>query len=90
MKYQIEIAELFRNRHFHMPYNLDFRGRSYPIPPHLNHLGSDISRGLLLVCKPRDVPYMHDLRYLNSDPNCIPIMFRVVMLFICHVIFTVC
>lgn len=30
-----------------MPHNLDFRGRAYPIPPHLNHIGDDLSRGLL-------------------------------------------
>ena len=26
---------------------MDFRGRVYPIPPHLNHMGADISRGIL-------------------------------------------
>ncbi|RUP43745.1 mitochondrial rna polymerase [Jimgerdemannia flammicorona] len=26
---------------------MDFRGRAYPIPPHLNHLGNDLCRGLL-------------------------------------------
>ena len=31
----------------YFPHNLDFRGRVYPIPPHLNHIGADISRGLL-------------------------------------------
>jgi DNA-directed RNA polymerase len=30
------------------PHNLGFRGRAYPIPPHLNHLGDDLSRGLLM------------------------------------------
>lgn len=30
-----------------MPHNLDFRGRAYPIPPHLNHVGDDLSRALL-------------------------------------------
>ncbi|KAI9082869.1 hypothetical protein K1719_035199 [Acacia pycnantha] len=29
------------------PHNLDFRGRAYPMHPHLNHLGSDICRGIL-------------------------------------------
>ena len=24
---------------FYFPHNLDFRGRAYPVPPHLNHLG---------------------------------------------------
>lgn len=32
---------------FYLPHNLDFRGRAYPIPPHLNHIGDDLSRGLL-------------------------------------------
>lgn len=26
---------------------MDFRGRVYPIPPHLNHMGADLNRGLL-------------------------------------------
>lgn len=32
---------------FFYPHNLDFRGRAYPMPPHLNHLGSDLCRGIL-------------------------------------------
>ena len=28
--------------------NVDFRGRIYPIPPHLNHIGPDYTRGLFL------------------------------------------
>ena len=32
---------------FYMPLNLDFRGRIYPISPHLNQIGNDISRGFL-------------------------------------------
>ncbi len=31
----------------YFPNNLDFRGRVYPVPPHLNHIGADLSRGLL-------------------------------------------
>lgn len=30
---------------------MDFRGRVYPIPPHLNHLGSDLARSLLVFHK---------------------------------------
>lgn len=30
------------------PHNMDFRGRAYPIPPTLNHLGNDLCRGLLM------------------------------------------
>lgn len=32
---------------FYYPHNIDFRGRAYPMHPHLNHLGSDMCRGLL-------------------------------------------
>ncbi|XP_023542839.1 DNA-directed RNA polymerase 1B, mitochondrial-like [Cucurbita pepo subsp. pepo] len=32
---------------FYYPHNLDFRGRAYPMHPHLNHLGSDMCRGIL-------------------------------------------
>ena len=35
------------------PHNIDFRGRSYPIPPHLNHQGDDVSRGLLHFADPK-------------------------------------
>ncbi|KAJ0862263.1 putative DNA-directed RNA polymerase [Helianthus annuus] len=32
---------------FYYPHNLDFRGRAYPMHPYLNHLGSDLCRGVL-------------------------------------------
>lgn len=45
---QLHVATTMRQYPaFYFPHNLDFRGRAYPIPPHLNHLGSDICRGLL-------------------------------------------
>lgn len=33
------VAEKFQDEIFYYPYNLDFRGRAYPVPPNLNHLG---------------------------------------------------
>lgn len=47
LKYQLDVATEFRGRVIYFPHNLDFRGRSYPLPPHLNQLGSDMCRGLL-------------------------------------------
>jgi DNA-directed RNA polymerase len=45
---KIQIAKDFSKvNEFFYPHNLDYRGRAYPISPHLNHLGSDINRGLL-------------------------------------------
>ena len=44
-------AAKFRDAKIYFPWNLDFRGRAYPIPPNLNHLGSDLCRGLLMFDK---------------------------------------
>jgi DNA-directed RNA polymerase len=39
------------NETFFLPHNLDFRGRTYVVPPHLSHLGNDLSRGLLIFAE---------------------------------------
>lgn len=44
---KLQVAEKFKDRVVYFPHNMDFRGRVYPIPPHLNHMGSDLCRGLL-------------------------------------------
>lgn len=35
----------------YFPHNVDFRGRAYPLPPHLSHIGDDLSRGLLIFAE---------------------------------------
>jgi len=42
---QAEKMKQFEKIYF--PYSVDFRGRAYPVPPHLSNVGSDLSRGLL-------------------------------------------
>ncbi|XP_076632454.1 mitochondrial RNA polymerase isoform X2 [Colletes latitarsis] len=49
--YRLSLANHLRNKIFWLPHNLDFRGRVYPVPPHLNHLSSDLGRSLLLFGK---------------------------------------
>lgn len=49
--YRLSLANHFRDRVFWLPHNMDFRGRVYPCPPHLNHLGSDLARSLLCFAK---------------------------------------
>ncbi|KAN0055755.1 hypothetical protein ACTA71_011641 [Dictyostelium dimigraforme] len=44
---KLGVARKFLDNTIYFPHNVDFRGRSYPIPPHLNHLGSDFCRSLL-------------------------------------------
>jgi DNA-directed RNA polymerase len=51
--YRLSIANHFRDKIFWFPHNMDFRGRTYPIPPHFNHLGADLARALLLFAKGR-------------------------------------
>lgn len=46
--FQLEIARALRDKTFYFPHNVDFRGRAYPIPPYLNHMGADHCRGLMM------------------------------------------
>lgn len=46
--YKLEIARAFVGEKMYFPHNFDFRGRAYPLPPHLNHLGNDLTRSLFL------------------------------------------
>ncbi|KAL1783071.1 DNA-directed RNA polymerase, mitochondrial isoform X1 [Sigmodon hispidus] len=45
--YRLSLAQHLRKCVFWLPHNMDFRGRTYPCPPHFNHLGSDLARSLL-------------------------------------------
>ncbi|KAJ3178579.1 DNA-directed RNA polymerase [Geranomyces variabilis] len=45
--YQLEIAKAYLGETMYYPHSLDFRGRAYPMPQHLNHIGNDLCRGLL-------------------------------------------
>ena len=48
-KLKLGVAQAMRDfQRIYFPYSIDFRGRSYPVPPHLNHLGSDMCRALLI------------------------------------------
>jgi len=37
--YKFSIANYYRNRVIWFPHNIDFRGRSYPVPRHFNYMG---------------------------------------------------
>ncbi|KAJ5178244.1 uncharacterized protein N7500_000943 [Penicillium coprophilum] len=49
--FQLEVARAYRKEVFYLPHNMDFRGRAYPLPPYMNQMGADNSRGLLLFDK---------------------------------------
>lgn len=51
MNLQLEIARSFLGQVFYFPHNIDFRGRAYPLPAYLNHMGADHARGLLMFAK---------------------------------------
>ena len=45
---KLQIAKDFKLcESIYFPHNMDYRGRAYPITPHLNHIGNDLCRGLL-------------------------------------------
>ena len=48
LQIKLKIAKMFEDDRIYFPYSIDFRGRAYPVPPNLNHLGSDLCRGLLM------------------------------------------
>lgn len=45
--FQLEIGRAFASEKIYFPHNIDFRGRAYPIPPYLNHMGADNARALV-------------------------------------------
>lgn len=49
--FQLEVARAIVNETIYFPHNMDFRGRAYPIPPYLNHMGADNVRGLLVFAE---------------------------------------
>ncbi|KAK4989567.1 DNA-directed RNA polymerase [Elasticomyces elasticus] len=53
--FQLEIARAYKDEKLYFPHNLDFRGRAYPIPPYLNHMGADNCRGLLVFAEGREL-----------------------------------
>ncbi|KAI5362884.1 Putative DNA-directed RNA polymerase, phage-type, DNA-directed RNA polymerase domain superfamily [Septoria linicola] len=53
--FQLEIARTMLNETLYFPHNLDFRGRAYPIPPYLNHMGADNVRGLLVFAEGKEL-----------------------------------
>ncbi|KAM7388437.1 hypothetical protein PAMP_024611 [Pampus punctatissimus] len=49
--YKLSIANHIRDEIFWFPHNMDFRGRTYPCPPYFNHLGSDVTRAILVFAE---------------------------------------
>ncbi|CAJ0575231.1 unnamed protein product, partial [Mesorhabditis spiculigera] len=51
--YRLAQANYFRMDTLYFPHNMDFRGRVYPISPHLSHMGDDVNRSLLIFARGR-------------------------------------
>lgn len=49
LQIKMDIADRFLHEEegIYFPHNIDFRGRAYPVPPNLSHIGADLCRGLL-------------------------------------------
>lgn len=62
---RLDVANNLKNASkFYIPHSIDFRGRCYPIPPHLNHQGEDYARSLFLFATPRALG-VNGLRWLK-------------------------
>ncbi|KAK0386064.1 hypothetical protein NLU13_5901 [Sarocladium strictum] len=64
MNLQLEIARTFRNQEIFFPHNVDYRGRAYPMPTYLNHMGADHTRALLKFSKGKQLG-VRGLRWLK-------------------------
>jgi len=62
--FQMEIARAFRHEKMYFPHNVDFRGRAYPIPPYLNHMGADNARALMKFADGKELGH-EGLRWLK-------------------------
>ncbi|XP_069784269.1 DNA-directed RNA polymerase, mitochondrial isoform X2 [Narcine bancroftii] len=62
--YKLSIANHVRDEIFWFPHNMDFRGRTYPCPPYFNHLGSDVTRAVLLFAEGKPLGE-HGLNWLK-------------------------
>lgn len=62
--FQLEIARAFRHERMYFPHNVDFRGRAYPIPPYLNHMGADNARALMRFANGKELG-VEGLRWLK-------------------------
>lgn len=49
--YRLSLANHFQDNILWFPHNIDFRGRCYPLPSQLNHMGADMARSLLVFAK---------------------------------------
>lgn len=61
---KLGVARAYRDRSFYFAYNLDFRGRAYPMSPYLSPVGDDLARGLLRYSEARRVG-VSGLRWLK-------------------------
>lgn len=64
MNLQLEIARAFRNQTLYFPHNVDYRGRAYPIPTYLNHMGADHARAVLKFANGKELG-VRGLRWLK-------------------------
>ncbi|PNY23704.1 DNA-directed RNA polymerase, partial [Tolypocladium capitatum] len=64
MNLQLEIARAFRNQTLYFPHNVDYRGRAYPMPTYLNHMGADHTRAILKFANGKELG-VRGLRWLK-------------------------
>jgi DNA-directed RNA polymerase len=61
---QLEVAASYCGYDLYFPHNMDFRGRAYPIPGIVNHMGADNARSLFMFAKGKELG-LEGLKWLN-------------------------
>ena len=61
----LSLAKRYANTSFYLPHQCDFRGRTYVVPPYLNHQGPDFSKALLTFSKGLLVSNEDQLKWLH-------------------------
>ncbi|CDO65057.1 DNA-directed RNA polymerase, putative [Plasmodium reichenowi] len=53
---KLAVAKTFKdNDIIYFPHNIDFRGRMYPLSPHLHHMSDDICRSLITFAEQKEI-----------------------------------
>lgn len=61
----LSVAKRYAASSFYLPHQCDFRGRTYVVPPYLNHQGPDISKALLVFDRKLHARTDDNLKWLH-------------------------
>ena len=87
-----QVAQKFKQEPaIFFPHDLDFRGRAYPMHPHLNHMGPDVCRGLLCFAEAKPLGEQgFNWLLVQVSARCCPLTQLCIFAFVVKVYHTTC